>query len=327
MRKLLTILILLILYPLVGIRAQQRPQYTQYMINPLLINPAVTGSVDRHDVKMGSRLQWLGFEGAPQTYYSTYHTPFRQMPFKMSGINKGHHGAGLKLIGDVAGPISQMAAYGTYAYHHPIAENVFASVGAELGVLQYNIDLMRLNLTDPNDPRLVTLLNSRVVPDASVGVWVYGDRFFAGASALQLFRETPFFIPNDQEYSLAELNVHYFFTAGYKIAVPESDWFFVPSVMYKVVKPLYANVDVNIKVQKSKNVWFGASFRQDDSIGLLFGMAKEIPNFENLFGFTYSFDFVYSDIGPYSGGSHEITIWFQFKRRGKKVMCPDDFWN
>lgn len=326
MKRFVYILTTLVLHSYVTM-AQQRPQYSQYMINQFLLNPAIAGSVDVNDIKIGSRLQWLGFEGAPQTYNLTYHTPFKKMPFQMSSLQRGHHGTGLKFIGDRVGPITTMGAYGAYAYHHPIADNVFMSVGAEMGVMQYHIDMNMLNVTDPNDPKLANLMNRRVLPDASVGVWFYGNKFFGGVSVMQIFRETPFFMPNDQDFTMAELNAHYFITGGYKIDISNSDWFLVPSIMYKIVKPLYANVDVNVKVQRGKDFWLGASFRQDDSVGLMVGMAKKMEEFENLFGFTYSFDFVFSDIGPYTGGSHEITLWFQFMRGRKKVRCPDDFWN
>ncbi|MGZ3777739.1 MAG: type IX secretion system membrane protein PorP/SprF, partial [Mucilaginibacter sp.] len=42
--------------------AQQKPQYTQYVLNNLLINPAVTGIESYFDVKTGYRSQWTGLQ-------------------------------------------------------------------------------------------------------------------------------------------------------------------------------------------------------------------------------------------------------------------------
>jgi type IX secretion system PorP/SprF family membrane protein len=53
--------------------AQQNPQYSQYMMNTYLINPAVVGIEDYTDIKVGYRNQWTNFEGAPTTYYLTAH--------------------------------------------------------------------------------------------------------------------------------------------------------------------------------------------------------------------------------------------------------------
>jgi hypothetical protein len=48
---------------------QQRPQYTQHMINPFLVNPAVSGTEDYTDIRAGYRKQWVGFDGSPRTMY------------------------------------------------------------------------------------------------------------------------------------------------------------------------------------------------------------------------------------------------------------------
>src|ERR1700754_2678371 len=56
-------------------QAQQKPQYTQYFLNNLLVNPAVTGVENYIDVKAGYRSQWTGLEGAPVTGYLTFNAP------------------------------------------------------------------------------------------------------------------------------------------------------------------------------------------------------------------------------------------------------------
>ena len=56
-------------------QAQQKPQYTQYTLNNYLLNPAITGIEDYADLKLGTRHQWSGLEGAPESYYATLHMP------------------------------------------------------------------------------------------------------------------------------------------------------------------------------------------------------------------------------------------------------------
>src|SRR5436190_254408 len=56
--------------------AQQKPQYTQYVLNNLLINPATTGIENYIDLKAGYRSQWTGLQGAPVTSYITGSVPF-----------------------------------------------------------------------------------------------------------------------------------------------------------------------------------------------------------------------------------------------------------
>jgi len=39
--------------------AQQRPHYTQYVINPFIINPAIAGIDNYGDLKVSARDQWV----------------------------------------------------------------------------------------------------------------------------------------------------------------------------------------------------------------------------------------------------------------------------
>src|SRR6476620_4511736 len=54
---------------------QQRPYYTQYILNNYIINPAVAGIENYWDVKASHRHQWVGLDGAPVTTYITIQGP------------------------------------------------------------------------------------------------------------------------------------------------------------------------------------------------------------------------------------------------------------
>src|ERR1043165_4826343 len=55
--------------------AQQRPHYTQYVLNNFILNPAVAGIENYTDLKISHRHQWVGLEGSPVTTYLTIHGP------------------------------------------------------------------------------------------------------------------------------------------------------------------------------------------------------------------------------------------------------------
>ena len=46
--------------------SQQDPQYTQYMYNMNIVNPAYAGSRGTLSMGLLGRLQWVGIEGAPK---------------------------------------------------------------------------------------------------------------------------------------------------------------------------------------------------------------------------------------------------------------------
>ena len=68
-------IILLILLGTFSSTAQQDPQYTQYMYNTEVVNPAYAGSRDALSFGLLLRTQWVSFEGAPRTGTFTVNTP------------------------------------------------------------------------------------------------------------------------------------------------------------------------------------------------------------------------------------------------------------
>ena len=59
--------------------AQQRPHYTQYILNNYILNPAISGIENYTDVKLSARDQWVGLNGAPRTAYLLYRDPLAKM--------------------------------------------------------------------------------------------------------------------------------------------------------------------------------------------------------------------------------------------------------
>ncbi|WP_289046781.1 type IX secretion system membrane protein PorP/SprF, partial [uncultured Olleya sp.] len=59
----------------IGVQAQQDPQYTQYMYNMNVVNPAYAGSTESVSIGALYRSQWVGLEGAPTTGTLAIHSP------------------------------------------------------------------------------------------------------------------------------------------------------------------------------------------------------------------------------------------------------------
>src|SRR6187551_3748479 len=55
--------------------AQQKPHYTQYILNNYILNPALSGIENYTDVKMSVRDQWVGLNGSPKTIYFSAQEP------------------------------------------------------------------------------------------------------------------------------------------------------------------------------------------------------------------------------------------------------------
>src|SRR5258706_3276661 len=121
----------------INLIAQQRPHYTQYILNNYILNPAISGIENYTDLKLSARDQWIGLDGAPQTFYLTIHGPLGKKDYRTSATSydvpgqnprgksywenytaaEPHHGIGFSMINDRTGSYNRFTTYATYAYH------------------------------------------------------------------------------------------------------------------------------------------------------------------------------------------------------------------
>ena len=179
--------------------AQQTPQFSQYMLNGYLINPALAGTEDYVDLKVGYRNQWgSSFDGqAPKTFYVSGHSPIAKPHeyYHAKGEHVNWHGVGGLVVSDKTGPISNNSFYASYSYNMGIVKQkgtgiykrggVRASFGMFLGLRQMNIDFSQLWTETDEQLSGNQGQYNQLVPDASVGTWIYGETWYAGLSAMQ----------------------------------------------------------------------------------------------------------------------------------------------
>ncbi|TKC10643.1 type IX secretion system membrane protein PorP/SprF [Pedobacter polaris] len=322
------IIIYIICFIIIGLNfnsfGQQKPQYTQYIFNNYLLNPALSGIENYTDFKAGYRKQWSGIDNAPQTTFASAHwslgndylwknplsqpekgdDPMEQNYMQNYTASPAHHGMGATVVLDEAGPIARLDANLTYAYHLQLSGTWNLSVGMAAGITRIGLDVNALTLEDPNDPALNNTITSQIKPDLSMGLWLYGSRFFAGASVQQILPQKLAFT-SDPNYNSGKEVPHLFVTAGYKLMIDE-DIAAIPSFMIKYVSPTPLSVDANLKLAFKDRIWIGGSYRHNDSFSAMAGLSVS-----KLINLTYSYDFTTSQLNKVSYGSHEIVLGLQ----------------
>lgn len=305
--------------------AQQRPQYTQYVFNNYLLNPAISGIENYADVKAGFRKQWAGIEGAPQTSFLTAHwnlgggylwrnalslpdkgdDPMSRNYMQNYTSSPAHHGMGVTAVYDETGPLSRLDASLTYAYHLQLSNTFNLSVGIAAGISRIALDTNALHFEDQINERAVSnQLLSQLKPDLGFGLWLYSGRLFAGASVQQVLSQKLSFT-SDPNYNSGKEVPHFFVTAGYRMYIDDVISA-TPSIMFKQVSPTPASIDVNLKMAFKDRFWVGGSYRKDDSFSALAGI-----NISKLINLTYAYDFTTSGLNQVSNGSHEIVLGLQ----------------
>lgn len=308
--KTLTRFALLALFACCGLslKAQQDPQFSQYMFNPLSVNPAYAGSRGVMNGALVHRQQWLSFPGAPNTQALTINTPLR----------KGKVGIGAELLRDQIGPKTSIGAYLNYAYRIPLGKGKLA-FGLGAGILNYRINWSLVEYRDQGD--VYAMLADQVVnlPDFKAGVYFNNKNFYTGVSFTHINRATYGKYTNDSLTASAQLQRHSFFTIGRAWTV--GNFTLNPSIMVRsVVATRLTSIDLNFNARYKEAIWFGASFRTE---GDLIFMAQY--NISEKLKVGYSYDSTFGRMKGYHGGSHEIMIGFDLNLFQSEVMSPRFF--
>ncbi|WP_241739010.1 PorP/SprF family type IX secretion system membrane protein [Pontibacter beigongshangensis] len=319
MRKPLLLLIALAAVAVQAV-AQQRPQYSQYMVNNYILNPAITGIEDYADIRVSNRRQWMGLDGAPVTYYVSGHMPLN----KGAASNKyhkalAHHGVGVLLHTDQTGPLRRTGLTGSYAYHLPITNKINVSAGASAGLIRNSLNANELEFTNPNDPLVGGGNINRNMLDLNLGLWVYSKNFSVGFAGAQLLEDAGGFRAPEEERAALGLQRHYFATGSYRWNAT-STLDVIPSVMVKMAGPSPVSIDGNVRVMYDQRFWVGAGYRQRDALVAMVGVYVS-----PLLDVSYSYDATTSNINRVSAGTHEIVVGFKLLN-DRRIICPQWVW-
>ncbi|MBW1654122.1 PorP/SprF family type IX secretion system membrane protein [Flavobacterium quisquiliarum] len=280
--------------------AQQDPQYTQYMYNMNIINPAYAGSKGFTSIGILGRTQWVGVDGAPQTATLSINGPV--------GKNVG---LGFSVIHDEIGPVKEDNAYVDFSYTLNLSEEDKLAFGIKAGATFLNI--REFTTVDP-DPLNAPI--NQVAPNFGVGLMYYNERFYAGLSVPN-FIESRYLDQKNGIYSSASEKAHFFFTSGYVFDLDEN-LKLKPSTMLKAASGAPLSVDLSLNLLVQEKVEFGLSMRLDDSVSAMVGY-----NISQGMRIGYAYDYTTSNYGVFNSGSHEIMILFDLYK--KKIKSPRFF--
>jgi type IX secretion system PorP/SprF family membrane protein len=339
-----TLLTILLASLMLNASAQQKPYFTQYIMNNYILNPAITGIENYIDVKLSYRNQWTDIVGAPKTMYASIHGPiaksdFRQTPtsFELPGENPlgktywenyeaaaPHGGLGIIMMNDQTGYINRGSLYGTLAYHVGVSPRTSVSVGFIGGVTKVSLDRTKIQWAtlDPNDPAIGFHEDLRKTKaEAGAGIWIYSNDYFLGGSVLNL-------VPGKVSFAEKEIMGNYFepqymATGGFRFFLTD-DINVLPSAMVQFVRPYPIQTHYNLKLQYQDKMWVGASYRKSDELG---GFASMVGvNVNSTFNFSYAYDVSHkSRLNQATGNTHEFIMGFMLFNRDSDT-CPKNIW-
>lgn len=288
-------LLILLLVP-VNLAGQLAPVTSQYVLNPLGINPAYAGNREALNVALFYRRQWTGIPGAPTTMNLAVDAPFLDSKL----------GLGLIVTNDLIGVTKETHILTNYSYKINL-KDANLSFGLGAGILTTNTAWSDLVALDPGDENY--LINSKVyvVPDFSFGMYYTNKTFFGGFSIPKLLGYKFDLIKNKYTITFNPGQYTYLLNTGYIYALSKNVTLF-PSTLIDIRPGQKVLVDLNAYVGYNDKIWAGLSYRNSRSVGLLFQFA-----INNQLRAAYTYDIDMGPLGHYSNGSHEIMIRYEFR--------------
>lgn len=285
--------LLLIPFSLSG---QLTPVSNQYILNPIVINPAHAGSNGLLNIAAFYRKQWIGVAGSPETMTLAIDGPLLDSKL----------GLGLLISSDKIGVTKESRLNTIYAYRIKRGEGML-SFGLGAGLIATNTAWSDLVVVDKEDSHYLSDSRVFIVPDFNFGVNYRYHNYFAAFSIPKLLGYNFNFNKNKYTIQVNPEQYNMLFNTGYRFSL-SSDVKFLPSVLVSFSPGKELVYDINAHFSFFDRFWAGFSYRNNRSMS---GLMQFSVN--NKLKLAYIYDFDFEDLSRYSNGSHEIMFRYEFR--------------
>jgi len=313
--------------------AQQNIQFTQYIFNSLSVNPAYAGYKEEWFLQATHRIQWAGLQGAPVT-----------SQLSIDGVTNEDSrrvGLGLQLTADKLGAQTATSLYANYAYRLRLDDEDTRrlSLGLGVGVTQYGLDGSLLSPVTGGDQTLTDATVNSYIPDARVGIYYSGQKWYLGLSAMDLLSGdnsgSIFNWKQDTTQNIMRKR-HFYLITGALLNLSEYTRF-RPGILWKEDFKGPSSIDLNAMFIFGNRFWVGASYRTGVSLwNKKYSENQTLTMMNSVSGIVqfivsdnlrvgYSYDYTLNTLGNYQHGSHEITLGYTFRGKSQRVLSPRFF--
>ncbi|AXB57026.1 PorP/SprF family type IX secretion system membrane protein [Flavobacterium fluviale] len=282
--------------------AQQDPEYTHYMYNMSVVNPAYATGVPAM-MNFGGlyRTQWVGAVGAPKTFTFFGHTAITD---KIE--------AGISFISDDIGDGAKKEnnVYADFAYVLKLGGQNKLSLGLKAGFSSMQSNFNGFRFTDPQTDFAFSENINATKPNIGVGAYYFRDNLYVGLSVPNLLK-SKYIEEKSGVNAFGSEEIHTFLTAGYVFQLNDM-LKLKPAFMSKFVKGGPITLDVTANVLYNEKFEFGAAYRIDDSVSAMFNI-----NVTPTLRVGYAYDYTVTNFGQFNSGTHEIMLLFDLDLLGK----------
>ena len=269
--------------------AQNRVNYSQYMHNHQIFNPAFVEESRNLGGSVLYRNQWMGIEGTPQTFIGDVFYGFR------------NHNFDLQFLHDQITVFSHLEIGGSYSYTLKLGRDTRMAFGIKASYNQQTANYNELSYFDGGDPSLSGTVKKSGV-NFGAGIFVRSKDWHAGLGGPYLFNNNNI---GPQSTMFGDMTYqHFFLTGGYRF-VDEYGFQFYPTTLIKWTKgsPLTVSLDMNFLLRD--RFWASAGYRIDNTVILSAGIILWKD-----FKVIYSYDLGLGKVNRFGGMTHELSLGY-----------------
>ena len=290
------------------VKAQDELMLNQHWALPTFYNPANTGNTDYLRIRGGARLQWLGIENAPRSFFGTADTPFR--------LGGKRLGAGITAMQESLGLFSNLNLGLQVSYKFKLGKG-FLSIGVQPAYFNSQFKGSKVVLPDNDDyhrgsdTSIPTQDLTGNKFDISAGMSFTHKYFTLGLSCMHLLNPAVNLSmqgsqSNDYQQYQTELPRQFYLIADGNIPLKNTLFELQPSLL--VTSNLKGVTgEAAMRTTYNKFLTFGLSYRWQDALGVTLG-----AEFKNFF-IGYAYEYPLSGINKASSGSHELVAGYSLK--------------
>ena len=288
------------------LNAQPLARYNLYPFNPNFANPAATGLTNCLVLNATDMHQWVGIADAP-----TIQSFSIQKGRQFSKTKK--HGLGANLIRDTNGPSKSLGGELLYSFHVLIGRGrtTWLSLGLSGNIEQRKLD--ETGFSPIFDPRVTGGVVQELAYNASSGVFVYNDRYFAGFAVYNL-------LPVNNTLGMGYGGDRYYmsFQGGYLFASRRIPATIQTSFQGSMGTDVF-QFDFTNRIRFENNVWTGLTLRKYSGEFESAGQnAIVFIGYDwNSWSFSYNYTIDINGTQFHHFGTHQISLGYK--------ICPDKY--
>jgi type IX secretion system PorP/SprF family membrane protein len=280
------------------LKAQDQTNFTQFYLNPYLINPSFAGLDGQSVVSIIYRRQWINIQGGPAIANASMHTALNP---KAS--------IGFSVTNDKKGLLNNSALLFTLGYTVAVEDHTYLRFGISAGGNWNTIDLEKFESS--TDPALANILDNNASLTGNAGISLHHKLFHIGVAMPTIF--SPSYVSPDV-FTITEVKpfqsviVH----ASNRFYFNNNNNVFEPYAIYRINNGLPSQFEVAGVVHLNHVVWAGASFKQDFGLSALAGL-----KLKNMLAIGASYSLKNSGDNELNGATFEVSIGYLFGKHKK----------